>query len=648
MSAFAGIVALNGLAIDRRVGDGAVRALAGRHHARTSALYGDSAILAYRASLEPTNAPREGQPLSDPDRGVLFAALARLDNRDELGEALGLAGGELARTSDARLLQLMFERWGDAGVARCLGAFAFAHWDGAARALTLGRDCLGNRPLFYHCGSEFICFATTLGGLFALPGVPRAIDETALANFIAVNLTAGPQTFYSGIERVPSRTLVTIESAGIRRRHYWTPDLDAPPPYRRDEDYIERARELFDLAVATTTRDTPRVAIATSGGFDSSAIAATVARQGHARSIICFCMVPPSGTNVDVGPFHYLDERDKVEALARMHPNLELRLIACDHLHPHAHDHARLFVRTQLPSFGGALGVGLYLPDAVIADGHQVLQIGNYGNAGLTWQGRLSLVELLRDRNWKDFAQELRAVARESDRGWARTFAADVIMPTAPIGLRRLIHRMRGHDPDSVARYSALSPAFIAENRLAEQWRQARIDPWFRMRDCNPKRVRAYRLFDHNQYTRDIRALAEDNVGYESRDPHGDRRLLEFALSVPERIYRRDGIPRSFARRVFADRLPPAILNERRRGANTPNWFSSLDARRKEIAENIEGLSASPLASRLLDLPRLKRLMEQWPEDANQAQRRHGEYGLALARGVHVGRFIRWVEGGNA
>jgi hypothetical protein len=54
------------------------------------------------------------------------------------------------------------------------------------------------------------------------------------------------------------------------------------------------------------------------------------------------------------------------------------------------------------------------------------------------------------------------------------------------------------------------------------------------------------------------------------------------------------------------------------------------------------------LARRLLDLPRLKRLMAQWPKDENEAEKRMSEYRLALARGVHVGRFIRWVEGGNA
>ena len=202
--------------------------------------------------------------------------------------------------------------------------------------------------------------------------------------------------------------------------------------------------------------------------------------------------------------------------------------------------------------------------------------------------------------------------------------------------------------PDSVSDHSALNPSFIAETGLARQWQAQGFDPWFGPRDWNAKRLRAYRLFDHNQYGRDVRGLAEEIFGFEVRDPHADRRLLEFALTVPEPMYRRDGIHRSFARRVLADRLPPEILSELRRGASMPTWFRVLDARRGDIAADIERLETSPLASRLLDLPRLKQLMTQWPKSDNEAEKRMQAYRLALGRGVHVGRFIRWVEGGNA
>jgi asparagine synthase (glutamine-hydrolysing) len=648
MSAFAGMVTFDGAPVDKLTEDTASRAITRLQTGRAVTRRLDGALFAQRTAS--TAGDRgEPQPLTFREGRALFVALARLDNRDELGATLGLTPPELASTHDAHLILRMLERWGDTGVARCLGAFAFALWDSAARELILGRDCLGNRALFYHCGQGGVAFATTLGALLALPGVPREIDELTLAHFMVVNNREPRRTFYRGIERVPSRTLVTIDRSGVRHRPYWSPDLNAPPPYRRDEDYIERARELFDLAVAAAVRDTPHVAISSSGGLDSSAIAATAARLGLSESITCFTLVPPAGTRIDVGRFRYLDERDKMEALARMHPSLAVRFIAPDRNHRLFEDDMRIFTRANLPVYGAGGGdAGAHLTDAIAGAGYRTLLIGNYGNFGLSWWGSFSLVELLRAGQWSAFAHELRATARESHRSLARTLAGDVLMLTAPIWLRSLIYRLRGRDPHSVARYSVLNPAFIAEFDLVRRWQEQEFDPWFGLGNSNPVRFRAYWLFDNNQYFRDMRGMSDETAGFELRDPHADRRLLAFVLRVPEPMFRENGVPRSFARRVLADRLPRQILDERRRGTNTPIWFRLLDARRQDIARDIERLEASPLASRLIDVPRLKRLMAEWPKDEQAAEQRLEEYKFALARGVHVGRFLRWVEGGNA
>ena len=579
---------------------------------------------------------------------ALFAALARLDNRSELADRLGLAAADLARTPDDLLVRRTIERAGEAGIARMLGAFAFARWDVDAGRLLLGRDCLGNRALFFHRGPRLAAFATSLNTLLALPDVPREIDEIALAHFLALNLSEERRTFYRGIERVPSRSVVAIDRDGIAHRRYWAPDLDGAPPYRREEDCVERARELLDSAVAAAIRDTPRVAISMSGGLDSSAIAATAARLGSAVSITCFTLVPPADARIDVGRFRYLDERDKVRALGRMHPALDLRFIAPERAHPIIEDDTRFFARASLPIVGPThLGWFGHLHDEATRSGHRVLLIGDMGNFGLTWGGVFSLIELLRAGEWGRFVPALRATARESGRGLARTLAGDVLIPAAPARLRRLVHRLRGRDPDRVARYSALNPDFIAEHGLARTWREQDFDPWFGRHSRDAARHRAYRLFDDNQMARDMFALSKEAFGIELRDPHADRRLLEFVLRVPEPLFARDGVPRSFARAVLADRLPREILGERLKGAQNPAWFRALDARRQDIAADVERLEASPLARRLIDVPRLKRLVAQWPKDEHAAQARVKDYRLALGRGVHVGRFVRWVEGGN-
>ena len=580
--------------------------------------------------------------------GDLFAASARLDNREELGAALGIAPAELARTSDSVLLLRMFKRWGDAGLGRCLGAFAFALWDSQARRLMLGRDCIGKRALFFHRGKDFAAFASTPGSLLTLPGVPREIDEIALANLLAANMRERTRTYYRAIARVPSRTLVTIERGAIHHRYYWSPNLDLHPPYRKEEDYIERARELLDQSVADATRDLPKVAISTSGGLDSSTVAATVARLGRAASITCYTLVPPRDLCVNVGPDRYIDERDKVDALARLHSSLEIKFVATDHLHRFDEDATRYFARTNVPAFGPTnLGIFSLLYDAVLADDHCVLLNGAGGNLSLTWLGRFSLLELARAQNWSGVMHEVRALARRTGDNSLR-IALTEALPALPETMRRLFFRFRGRDPDSVARYSVLNPDFIFQHDLTKRWRSQGFDPWGITKVSSIVRHRAYFMFDHNQFARDTEAMHREHRGIELRDPLTDRRLLEFSLTVPEAMHRRNGVPRSFARAVLADRLPREILDERRRGVQAPDWFRRLSARKRDIELEIERLENSSLARRMLDLPRLKNLLAQWPQDEQSAETRRPEYRSALTRGIHVGRFIRWVEGGNA
>jgi asparagine synthase (glutamine-hydrolysing) len=649
MTAFAGIVTFDGAPPDIQTEEQLVRALlSASRPARVQVSRASGALFAQRIAdgRDTADASHTG---AAGDTSALFVADARLDNRAELASALDLPASELRQTADAALLEGMVRRWSDAGLARCLGAFAFAAWDGEARRLLLGRDCLGNRALFFYRGQAYAAFASSLPVLLALSCVPRVLDEMAVARFLAVNLMEPRNTFYRGIEGVPSRTLVNVDPLRTAHRYYWSPRLDAPPPFRRDEDYIERARELFDQAVAATVADTPDIAIATSGGLDSSAIAATAVRLGTAQNITCYALVAPRDFVLDVGAARYFDERDKVAALGRMHPGLNLRFLAPEEMHRDMQDDTRLFVRTAVPILGPSNFASFgHMYDAVATAKHAALLEGNAGNFGLTWFGVFSLLALFRAGQWKTLAQELSALARLNDINVLRTFVREGLSRAAPPNLRRQIYRLAGRAVDDISWYSVLSPAFIAEHDLMRQWHRDGFDPWFGESGWNAARHRARVLFDHNQAARDFRAATGDIYGFETRDPHSDRRLLEFALAVPEPMYRRNGISRSFARAVFADRLPPEILNEQRRGAQSVAWFKTLSAQRETIAADLDRVEASPLARRLLDLPRLRKLLQEWPADAAAGEKHRREYRLALSRGIHVGRFIRWVEGGNA
>jgi asparagine synthase (glutamine-hydrolysing) len=216
-------------------------------------------------------------PVSGHGGASLLVADARIDNRDELAAALGMAAEEAGRLADSALVMRVLERWGEEGIERLYGDFALAWWDGAGRRLVLARDFLGTRPLHFHRGNGFFAFASMPKGLHAIAEVPVAPDEEAMARFLALMPEEGTRTFFSGIERVPPAHLCIVTREGLSFRRYWNP---ASEPLRlRREDYAEAVRAGLDQAVRSRLRGTGgRVATHLSGGLDSSAVTASAAR----------------------------------------------------------------------------------------------------------------------------------------------------------------------------------------------------------------------------------------------------------------------------------------------------------------------------------------------------------------------------------
>ncbi len=157
-------------------------------------------------------------------------------------------------------------------------------------------------------------------------------------------------------------------------------------------------------------------------------------------------------------------------------------------------------------------------------------------------------------------------------------------------------------------------------------------------------RLWALRRVDSGNYNKG----ALGGWGIDVRDPTGDRRLIEFCLSVPTEQFFHDGVPRALARAALADRLPPEVLKEKRRGLGSVDWHEGLTAARPQVLDEISRLEQTEPAARALDLPRMRRLAENWPTRGWEREDTIQQYRLALMRGIAVGHFLRRASGGNA
>jgi len=187
--------------------------------------------------------------------------------------------------SDTEVLLCAWERWGVAGLARVHGMFAFAVWDSQSRSLTIVRDRLGIKPLYYTWNNRKLAFASELKALRALPDCGDALDARAVSDFLAVGYIGGDKSIFRGIRRLEPGCLLRLDldSGTLETGTWWdAADMLAGPCRPAGE---EEVRGLLEKAVERRLVADVEIGCLLSGGIDSSAILhMAVSQYPHMRT----------------------------------------------------------------------------------------------------------------------------------------------------------------------------------------------------------------------------------------------------------------------------------------------------------------------------------------------------------------------------
>ncbi len=255
-------------------------------------------------------AGRERQPLRCRGGSTIVAMDGRLDDRQTLRARLG---GRIAPdVGDGGLLALAVERWGAGFVNRIIGDFAVVVADGAGRRVVCARDHLGVKPLYYASIGPLFVAASEVGAVLAHPGVPDDLDPAAFQVW-AEQWVVPEGTIYRSISTLPMGSTVVVTQNGVLGpSRFWDPSTE-PDRARAPDDLVEEYRNLVDEATRDRLRAAGPVAVAMSGGLDSTAVASTalaLARQDPA--------VPEIRLSSLVFPGHRrADESDLITVMER-------------------------------------------------------------------------------------------------------------------------------------------------------------------------------------------------------------------------------------------------------------------------------------------------------------------------------------------
>ena len=161
--------------------------------------------------------PLGHQPMASADGRYCMVFNGEVYNFQELRAELEQHGHTWRGHSDTEVMLAAFIQWGvDAATQRFNGMFAFALWDRQDRVLHLGRDRLGEKPLYYGWVDGTLIFGSELKVLRPFPGFTGEINRDAIAGLLRLNYIADPHCIYSGIQKLPPASLLTWDGGSAR------------------------------------------------------------------------------------------------------------------------------------------------------------------------------------------------------------------------------------------------------------------------------------------------------------------------------------------------------------------------------------------------------------------------------------------------
>jgi asparagine synthase (glutamine-hydrolysing) len=231
------------------------------------------------------------QPMLSADGRFAITFNGEIYNYRELRAELQAEGHRFRTDSDTEVLLAAFAAWGKQCLQRLNGMFAFAVWDNQTRTLTLARDHVGIKPLYYSLlpakrdAPAIFLFASELKAILATGLVERALDEESLHQFLTFLWAPDPRTLFKGIQTLPPAHVLTLHEDQLLIEEWWDVSFNEIEQDRSEAEWQERVIDTLDRVVKMEMVADVPLGSFLSGGVDSSGIVAMMKRHSNGRRV---------------------------------------------------------------------------------------------------------------------------------------------------------------------------------------------------------------------------------------------------------------------------------------------------------------------------------------------------------------------------
>jgi asparagine synthase (glutamine-hydrolysing) len=502
------------------------------------------------------------QPMQSWDGNRVIIFNGEIYNFQDLREQLTQEGRRFRTKGDTEVVLQAFDHWGPEGIDRLEGMFAFAIWDKAEKKLTLARDWLGQKSIYFAETDLGWTFASEIKGLLASGLLTPKIDLETLSHYMSLRYLPHQATLFLGISKVPPAHLVEVAPKGCRLQRLWEPRYE-PKHSRSETELFDELDHLLEKVVAQHLMSEVPLGAFLSGGIDSSSIVAYAASALH-EPLRTFSVGADEGSLSELPWARQVVERYRTLHVERIvEPDLALltpKMVAAmdEPVDPFA---AGIYAVAQVASEHVTVALGGDGGDELFAGydryvGQKLAQAYSVVPSALRRKLLRPLLRLVPESfGYKSAATKLRWLDSMADKSGVARYAESVAFLRFPHTMKsELFTKETWRDISRGA----------SERLLAEYFDDGAASEYLdRMLHADVMT----RLAEHQLPSVDHMSMA---FSLEARNPFLDRRVAEFAMRIPASWKIRKRRIKYVLRKLGERHLPRELLTREKRGFGFP------------------------------------------------------------------------------
>jgi len=497
------------------------------------------------------------QPMNSMNGRYSISYNGEVYNYFEMSRELGLTP---KTSSDTEIVLETFAKWKNESFELFNGMFAIAIFDREEKKLSLVRDRMGIKPLYYFWDGQNLAFASELKELIAVPYIKKniSINVEAVNQYLHIGYVPEPNSIYTNIYKLPSGSYLEFDGKKIEITQYWT--LQENVQSEIITDYYQAKEILRDLVEASVRyRLKSDVAFGTflSGGIDSSLVSA-MAQRNLGTQLKTFSIGFEEAKH---------NESDYAKKVASFLKTDHHELIAKE---KDAIELAPQLVNVYDEPFADSSAIPTMLVSKMAKQHVTMTLSGDGGDELFHGYGAYMWAERLHAGKFKTFRKPMKTAFSFLNSRYKRV--------SKLLSIEKQEH-IKSH-------IFSQEQYFFTRNEIANILQSEKQKNFnlnenysFNGRNFTPAEAQAY--FDLNYYLKDDLLVKVDrasmNYSLETRVPLLDYTIVEFALNVSPQLKTKNGTQKFILKELLYDYIPAELFNRPKWGFSIPlhKWLKT-------------------------------------------------------------------------